>query len=639
MADAPPHQNNKQHDAPSPTGLGIIAAKVKLLPTSSGVYQMLDTKDRVLYVGKARNLRARVAHYTRYQSNSVRIQRMIAATASMTFVTTDTEAEALLLENNLIKRFKPKYNVLLRDDKSFPYILISSDHEAPDIQKHRGAREKNGTYFGPFASAVSVNRTISTLQKAFLLRNCTDAFYAGRSRPCLQYQIKRCAAPCTGEISLQAYGGLVQQAKDFLAGKSAHVQKSLAQQMQQAADKMDFERAALLRDRLSALALIQSQSDISAQTLAEADIFALHEQGGQFCVQVFFFRAYQNWGNHAYFPRADKEQSASDILTAFIAQFYDKRIAPKLVLTSHLLDDQDVLQEALSLKAKHKIEIAHPKRGEKRDLVCHASQNARSALEQRLNDRRSELGHLKKLQETLELNYLPARIEIYDNSHIQGTNAVGAMVVSGRQGLAKKNYRTFNIKSTDITPGDDFGMMREVLTRRFTRLLKETEQPTQFGDIEDDLLPEWPDILLIDGGKGQLNTAQQVLTALGVTAPITLVGVAKGVDRHAGKETFYFIDKQPVNLDQRDPVLFFVQRLRDEAHRFAIGTHRAKRKKQTMTNPLDEVEGVGPARKRALLNHFGSAKAVSRASLEDLKRTDGISHQMAQIIFDHFREQ
>ncbi|GLQ08614.1 UvrABC system protein C [Devosia yakushimensis] len=618
---------------PPPSGHEVIRAFVRTLPAAPGVYRMLDAEGEVMYVGKARNLKARVTNYTRPDVLEVRLQRMIAATVTMEFVRTETESEALLLEANMIKRLKPRFNVLLRDDKSFPYILIATDHEAPELTKHRGTRRRKGHYFGPFASATAVGRTIASLQKAFLLRNCSDSFYAARTRPCLQFQIKRCAAPCTREISLEGYGELVEDARQFLSGKSQGVRDHLQRDMNQAAEQLDFERAALIRDRLSALALIQSQGDGTAKSVEEADVFAIHHEGGQFCVQVFFFRAFQNWGNYPYRPRADASLSDAEVLEAFIGQFYENRTPARLVLISHDLAEPDVMEEALSTRAGRRVYIEQPKRGEKRDLVNHALNNAREALGRQLAEGATNRTLLEGVAETFGLEEVPRRIETYDNSHISGTNAVGAMVVAGEEGFAKKFYRTFNIKSTSITPGDDFGMMREVLTRRFTRLANESE-----NDAEDENtgMPDWPDVVFIDGGAGQLNAVREVIAELNLPKEVTFIGIAKGEERDAGREKFFMEGREAFMLPHRDPVLYYVQRLRDEAHRFAIGTHRAKRKKDAIKNPLDEIEGIGPTRKRALLNHFGSAKAVGRASLLDLEAVPGISGAMAQLIYDHF---
>jgi excinuclease ABC subunit C len=619
--------------APPPSGPEVIRAFVRTLPAAPGVYRMLDADGGVIYVGKARSLKSRVTNYTRPEGLPVRIQRMIAATVSMEFVRTETESEALLLEANLIKRLKPRFNVLLRDDKSFPYILITGDHEAPELTKHRGSRRRKGHYFGPFASAVAVSRTIASLQKAFLLRNCSDSFYAARSRPCLQYQIKRCAGPCTREISLEGYAELVEDARQFLSGKSDAVRNHLQTDMNKAAEDLDFERAALIRDRLSALALIQSQGDATARSVEEADVFAIHHEGGQFCVQVFFFRAFQNWGNHAFRPKADDSLTDAEVLEAFLVQFYEDRTPPKLVLLSHDMAEPALIEEALSSRAGRKVRIEVPRRGEKRDLVNHALNNAREALGRQLAEGASNRTLLEGVAETFGLEEIPRRIEVYDNSHISGTNAVGAMIVAGEEGFSKKHYRTFNIRSTDITPGDDFGMMREVLTRRFSRLASESET-----DAEDENtgMPDWPDVVFIDGGAGQLNAVRDVIAELNLPREVTFIGIAKGEERDAGREKFFIEGRDAFMLPHRDPVLYYVQRLRDEAHRFAIGTHRARRKKDAVKNPLDEIDGIGPTRKRALLNHFGSAKAVSRASLADLEAVPTISKAMAQLVYDHF---
>jgi excinuclease ABC subunit C len=620
-------------DTAPDTGPEVIKTFVKNLPTAPGVYRMIDAAGDVIYVGKARSLKARVTNYTRLDGNPVRIQRMILSTHTMEFVRTETESEALLLEANLIKRLKPRFNVLLRDDKSFPYILIATDHEAPEITMHRGTRRRKGYYFGPFASATAVKRTITSLQKAFLLRSCTDSFYAARTRPCLLHQIKRCSAPCTGVISVPDYAVLVEDARAFLSGKSKTVQEHLANDMNAAAEGLDFERAAMLRDRLSAIALVKSQGDATARTVEEADVFAIHHEGGQFCVQVFFFRAFQNWGNHAFRPRADASLTDAEVLEAFVAQFYESRTPPKQVLLSHELAEHDLMEEALSSRASSKVSVLVPQRGEKRDLVNHALNNAREALGRQLAEGASQRTLLEGVAEIFSLEEVPRRIEVYDNSHIQGTNAVGAMIVAGEEGFSKKHYRTFNIKSTDLTPGDDFGMMREVLTRRFTRLAAESATD---AEDENSGMPDWPDVVLIDGGQGQLNAVLQVVGELNLQKQVNFIGIAKGKERDAGRETFFIEGKPGFKLPHRDPVLYYVQRLRDEAHRFAIGTHRAKRKKDTIKNPLDEIDGIGPTRKRALLQHFGSAKAVSRASLTDLSGVPGISGQIAQLVYDHF---
>lgn len=615
------------------SGPEIIRAFVRTLPASPGVYRMIDAAGEVIYVGKARSLKARVTNYTRPEGLPTRIQRMIHATASMEFVRTETEAQALLLEANLIKRLRPRFNVLLRDDKSFPYILIATEHEAPELTKHRGTRRRQGHYFGPFASALAVKRTITSLQKAFLLRTCSDSFYKARTRPCMLYQIKRCSGPCTGEISVPDYAELVDEARQFLSGKTKSVQDHLQRDMNEAAEKLDFERAATMRDRLSALALVQSQSDVAARTVEEADVFAVAQEAGQFCVQVFFFRAHQNWGNHAFRPRADASLTEAEVLEAFLSQFYEDRTPPRLVLVSQPLSEPELIEEALSGRAGFKVSIQQPQRGEKRELVTYAHNNAREALGRQLAEGATQRTLLEGVAEHFALEEIPRRIEVYDNSHISGTNAVGAMIVAGEEGFSKKHYRTYNIKNTELTPGDDFGMMREVLTRRFSRLAAESEI-----EAEDDQtgMPDWPDVVFIDGGAGQLNAVRQVIAELNLPREVTFIGIAKGEERDAGREKFFMEGRDAFMLPHRDPVLYYVQRLRDEAHRFAIGTHRAKRKKDAIKNPLDEIAGIGPTRKRALLQHFGSAKAVSRASLDALAQIPGVSHQMAQQIYDHF---
>jgi len=619
-------------------GVEVIQKALKTLPNAPGVYRMIDGAGDVLYVGKAKSLKKRVSNYARGVGHTSRIARMIAETASMEFVTTETETEALLLEANYIKQLKPRFNVLLRDDKSFPYILVTSDHVAPQLTKHRGARNRQGQYFGPFASVWAVNRTITALQRAFLLRTCTDSYYENRTRPCLLYQIKRCAGPCTGEINPVGYQNLVNEARDFLSGKSQAVKARLAEDMQAAAEALEFETAARIRDRLAALSAIVSTQDINPQTVDEADVFALHEEAGQFCIEVFFFRNFQNWGNRAYFPKADRTIAAEEVLGQFVAQFYDDKPAPRLVLLSHDVEDMALLGEALSLRAEAKVEVASPKRGEKRDLVDHAASNAKEALSRKLSDTASQKQLLTALGNAFGLPAAPRRVEIYDNSHIMGTNAVGAMVVAGVMGFSKPHYRTFNIQSTDITPGDDFGMMREVLTRRFSRLQKEVPREANASDpAKEDGMPDWPDLVLIDGGKGQLEAAKTVVETLGIEG-VPLVGVAKGPDRDAGRETFFVPGRDPFKLAPRDPALYFIQRLRDEAHRFAIGTHRARRKKDFTKNPLDEIAGIGPQRKRALLLHFGTAKAISRASLEDLIKTPGVNEATAKAVYDFFHD-
>ena len=619
--------------SPQIHGADVIRNFVKTLPTSPGVYRMFDEAGEVVYVGKARNLKARVTNYTRPEGLDIRIRRMIEATRNMEFVRTETEAEALLLEANLIKRLKPRFNVLLRDDKSFPYILIATEHEAGELRKHRGNRNKKGHYFGPFASALAVKRTITALQRAFLLRTCSDSFYKGRTRPCMLHQIKRCSAPCTGEISLGDYNELVEEARQFLSGKSKVVQDHLADDMNKAAEALDFERAALLRDRLSALALVQSQGDVAAKTVEEADVFAIAQEAGQFCIQVFFFRAFQNWGNHAFRPRADASLSEAEVLEAFIGQFYDDRVPPTQVLLSHELSEPELMTEALSGRAGRKVTILVPQRGEKKDLVAHARNNAREALGRQLAEGATQKTLLEGVATLFGLDEPPRRIEVYDNSHLSGTNAVGAMIVAGEEGLSKKHYRTYNIRSTDITPGDDFGIMRELLTRRFTRLANESAPEIE---TDEGTMPDWPDVVFIDGGAGQLNAVREVISGLNLQREVTFIGIAKGEERDAGREKFFMEGRDAFMLPHRDPVLYYVQRLRDEAHRFAIGTHRAKRQKAAVTNPLDEIEGIGPTRKRALLQRFGSAKAVSRAALADLTAVPGVSAALAKQIYDHF---
>ena len=622
---------------PNKTGPQVIAAAQKRAPAGPGVYRMFDGDGEILYVGKARSIRKRIASYTRLGGQTNRIMRMISETASMEFVSTETETEALLLEANMIKRLRPRYNVLLRDDKSFPYILISRDHDAPQLAKHRGARSRKGDYFGPFASAGAVNRALNAMQRAFLLRTCSDSVYESRTRPCLLYQIKRCAAPCTGEISLSEYENLVGEANRFLSGKSRGVRGELGKAMEEASDALDFERAALLRDRLAAMSHIQAHQGINPGNVEEADVFAIHHEGGQFCIQVFFFRAGQNWGNRAYFPKADAALDEAEVLQSFLTQFYDDKPCPRLILVSHGLPEAELLAEALSARAGRKVELSAPQRGEKRGLTEHAMTNAREALGRRMAESASQNKLLKGIAEAFDLAEPPQRIEVYDNSHIMGTNAVGVMIVAGPEGFEKGQYRKFNIKSENLTPGDDYAMMREVLTRRFTRLLKENAEGDNSGRDGGERDAAWPDLLLIDGGKGQLGAVVGVMEELGIS-DVCVVGVAKGPERDAGREHFFMPGRESFRLEPRDPVLYYLQRLRDEAHRFAIGTHRARRKTAMAKNPLDEISGIGPTRKRALLMHFGSAKAVSRAGLADLEATPGISRQMARLVYDHFHE-
>ena len=659
-------------------GRAAIIHHAKVAPARPGVYRMLDGRGDVLYVGKAKNVKKRVAAYARPTGLDTRIERMIAATRTVEFIVTRTETEALLLEANLIKRLRPRFNVVLRDDKSFPYIMITSDHWAPQILKHRGARTRTGRYYGPFASVWAVNRTINALQRAFLLRSCSDPFFESRTRPCLLYQIKRCSAPCTKEIDFPDYSGLVGEANDFLSGRSKKVKDQLADEMEKASVALDFERAAIYRDRLAALSAIQSHQGVNPRGVDEADAFAVYQLGGFSCVEVFFFRTGQNWGNRAYFPKADRSLSAEEVLSAFLAQFYDDRPPPRLILVSHAIADRALLAEALCTKVGHKIEIAQPLRGEKKDLVEHALANAREALGRKLAETSSQEKLLRQLADTFVLPKVPRRIEVYDNSHIQGSNAVGAMIVAGPEGFRKNQYRKFNIRSAELTPGDDFAMMREVLTRRFKRLLAEAPLK-QGGDVAHPLvdgerdgvrggdaggessdfgtpsLPlgaprrgevnggeashddsPWPDLLLIDGGLGQLTAAREVLTGLGIEVPV--VAIAKGPDRDAGRETFFVPGRDSFKLPPRDPVLYFVERLRDEAHRFAIGSHRARRKRDLREAGLQEITGIGPTRKRALLLHFGTLKAIERASLTDLMKVEGISAETARRIHAFFHD-
>ena len=660
-------------------GRAAIVHYAKLAPSRPGVYRMIDARGDVLYVGKAKNIKKRVAAYARPTGLDTRIERMIAATRTLEFVVTRTETEALLLEANLIKRLRPRFNVVLRDDKSFPYILITSDHWAPQILKHRGARARHGRYYGPFASVWAVNRTVNALQRAFLLRSCSDPFFDSRTRPCLLYQIKRCSAPCTKEIDFRDYSVLVREANDFLSGRSSAVKDELAEEMERASAALDFERAAIYRDRLSALSAIQSHQGVNPRGVAEADVFAMHQQGGFSCVEVFFFRTGQNWGNRAYFPRADRSLGASEVLSAFLAQFYDDKPPPRLILISHAIADHALLARALSTKSGRQVEVSVPQRGEKKDLVEHALANAREALGRKLAETTSQEKLLRQLAETFGLPRVPRRIEVYDNSHIQGSNAVGAMIVAGAEGFRKSQYRKFNIRSADLTPGDDFAMMREVLERRFKRLLAEAPRAdfpsperggadrqgrSEEGSVTDGVpmtptrrpqaadLPlagggpsaepdeqdksSWPDLVLIDGGQGQLTGAREVMTALGVAVPI--IAIAKGPDRDAGRETFFLPGRDSFKLPPRDPVLYFVERLRDEAHRFAVGSHRARRKRDLREAGLQEIAGIGPTRKRALLHYFGTLKSIERASVTDLMQVDGISAETARRIYEFFHE-
>jgi excinuclease ABC subunit C len=615
-------------------GRAAIEQAVRHAPTSPGVYRMLNAANDVLYVGKAKNVRKRLASYARPTGQVMRIARMIAATVVVEIISTATETEALLLEANLIKQLRPRFNVQLRDDKSFPYILISGDHWAPQILKHRGAQSRPGRYFGPFASVGAVNRTITALQRAFLVRSCTDSFFESRTRPCLLYQIRRCSGPCTGEIDFPGYTELVREATDFLSGRSRLVKQQLAGEMERASNDLAFERAALYRDRLAALSAIQSQQGINPRTVEEADVFAIHQEGGYSCVEVFFFRTGQNWGNRAYFPRAEKSFTPEEVLASFLAQFYDDKPPPKLVLLSHAIEECELLASALSIKAGFKVEVLTPQRGEKKELISHALTNAREALGRKLADTATQARLLQGMATTLGLPHLPKRIEVYDNSHIQGSNAVGAMIVAGPDGFMKNQYRKFNIRSEGLTPGDDYAMMREVLERRFKRLLAPPAEGGKAKPADDDV-PQWPDLVIIDGGRGQLNAVSEIFENLALTQ-VTLMAVAKGPDRDAGRETLFMPGREAIKLEPRDPVLYFIQRLRDEAHRFVIGSHRKLRKKDIREAGLQEIPGIGPSRKRALLHHFGTLKEIERASLADLGKVPGISAESARKIFDFF---
>ena len=624
-------------EGPLASGHEAIERAVRLAPTSPGVYRMLNANADVLYVGKAKNVKKRLSSYARQSAPlPARILRMIAATVTVEIVSTTTETEALLLEANLIKQLRPRFNVQLRDDKSFPYILITGDHWAPQILKHRGAQSRPGRYFGPFASAGAVNRTITALQRAFLIRSCTDSFFESRTRPCLLHQIRRCAGPCTGEIDFGGYSTLVREASDFLSGKSHAVKQELAGEMEKAAGELEFERAALYRDRLAALSAIQSQQGINPRTVEEADVFAIHQEGGFSCVEVFFFRTGQNWGNRAYFPRAEKTFTPEEVLGSFLAQFYDDKPPPRNILLSHEIEESELLANALAIKAGHRVEVTAPKRGEKKELVIHALTNAREALGRKLADTATQSRLLEAMAATLNLPHPPKRIEVYDNSHIQGTNAVGAMIVAGPDGFVKNQYRKFNIKSEGLTPGDDYAMMREVLERRFKRLVNPPEEGA--AKAKDDDFPQWPDLVIIDGGRGQLNAVREIFANLGLTQ-VSLMSVAKGPDRDAGRETLFMPEREAIKLEPRDPVLYFIQRLRDEAHRFVIGSHRKLRKKDIREAGLQEIPGIGPSRKRALLHHFGTLKEIERASIADLGKVPGVSAESARRIFEYFHPQ
>ncbi|MBI1188180.1 MAG: excinuclease ABC subunit UvrC [Alphaproteobacteria bacterium] len=644
-------------------GVDAIRDACRLLPQKPGVYRMLAADGAVLYVGKARNLRARVSQYAQGRAHANQIYRMITQTAAVEVIVTATETEALLLEVNMIKRLKPRFNVIMRDDKSFPFILIRMDHQAPALEKHRGAKRAKGRYFGPFASAGAVNRTLNTLQKAFLLRSCSDSVFSARTRPCMLHQIKRCSAPCVGLVNETEYRGLTDDALDFLTGKSVELQERLARDMHAAADALEFENAARLRNRIRALAAVRAQQGVNPATFDEADVFALAMEGGYSCIQVFFFRAGQNWGNRAYFPRHEKELEPAEILESFIGQFYDGQEPPRLVLASHPIKERDLLEAALTTRAERRIEIRTPERGEKKDIVEQAAMNAREALARRLADTQSVARLMAGVAETFDLPAPPERIEVYDNSHIQGTNAVGAMIVAGPDGFEKNQYRKFNIKSADLTPGDDYAMMREVLRRRFARLAPPTPSPQGGGEDDpyqddragrvadggvdfskakdeepDQKFGRWPDLVLIDGGEGQLAAAHDALREAGLAGRILLVGVAKGVERDAGRERFFIRGRAPFRLEERSPVLYYLQRLRDEAHRYAIGAHRQKRKADMTKNPLDDIGGVGPARKRALLARFGSARGVARANLAELLEVEGVNDSLARRIYGFFRD-
>lgn len=627
------------------SGALLIKEFAKTLPEKPGVYRMYSQNNDILYIGKARNLKRRVSDYTRPEGHSVRIQRMIHATYNMEFIVTNTETEALLLEANLIKHLNPRYNILLRDDKSLPYILITDHYRAPGLYKHRGAHTIKGDYFGPFACASAVTRTMNILQRAFLLRSCNDNAFENRTRPCLLYQIKRCSGPCTKEISDDDYAKLVEEVKAFLKGKNQAILDNLAQKMQNASKRLEYEQAALYRDRISALAQMQTQQFINLSTVQEADAFAFFEKDGTICIEVFFFRFGQNWGNRAYFPKADIELTPGEIVSNFIAQFYSDKPLPKLILVSHELTQQKLLKEALSLKAQRNVTILKPNRGEKKEVIEHVLLNAKEALARKLAQSSTQKYLFEEFTNSFQLPYTPRRIEIYDNSHIMGSHAIGAMVVAGLEGFIKNQYRKFNIRSQEITPGDDYGMMKEVIKRRFSRLIKEHAEEIENknadnNETENDagILPAWPDVLLIDGGIGQLNAVENVLKELEIAEKISLIAIAKGPDRNAGRETFFMPNKPPFSLPEKDPILYFVQRLRDEAHRFALGVHKAKRKKDVFTNPLDEIDNIGPARKRALLNHFGSAKAIAQAAVADLMKVKGISETMARNILAHLNK-
>ena len=621
-------------------GRQAIQKALESMPAAPGVYRMLAHDSEVLYVGKAKNLKNRVRNYAHPSGLNTRTLRMIGETRAIEVITTHTEVEALLLESNLIKRLRPRYNILLRDDKSFPFIILTAGHEWPQLDKHRGARNRKGEYFGPFASATSVNRTLNTLQRAFPLRSCSDSIFAARTRPCLQYQIRRCAGPCVGRIDPEAYGELVAEAQKFLSGRSREVQDTLSRRMEAASADLAFETAANYRDRLRALAHVQAHQGINVASVGEADVIAIHMDAGQSCIQVFFFRSGQNWGNRAYFPAHGKERTAAEVLSAFIGQFYDDKSPPREILLNLWPENHELIAEALSIKAERKVRLHRPKRGQRQKLVSHAETNAREALSRRLAESASQRRLLEAVADLFVLDGPPQRIEVYDNSHIMGTDPIGAMIVSGPEGVQKNAYRKFNIKDKELTPGDDYGMMREVLHRRFSRLLK--AQDTAVGKAheaahDDDvrIAGEWPDLVLIDGGLGHLTAAREVFADLGITG-VALAAIAKGRDRNAGLERIFLPNRSEISLQPRSPVLYFLQRLRDEAHRFAIGTHRARRAKRLDHSALDSIPGVGPGRKRALLNRFGSTRAVETAGLTDLESVEGISKSVARKIYDFF---
>ncbi len=650
-ADAPPTPSGEAAGgmAALDRGRAAVHAALESMSAAPGVYRMLDAKGEVLYVGKAKSLKQRLASYANPGRISTRILKMISLIRAVEVITTHTEVEALLLESNLIKRLRPRYNILLRDDKSFPFILVTGDHAWPQITKHRGARSRKGEYFGPFASAGAVNRTLNTLQKAFPLRSCGDSIFESRTRPCLQYQIKRCLAPCVGRVGRQDYGGLVEQTRRFLSGRSREVQGELAERMAVASEALEFERAAALRDRLRALAHIQAHQGVNVASAQEADVVAIDQQGGQSCIQVFFYRAGQNWGNRAYFPSHGREASGPEVLAAFLGQFYDDKPPPKEVLLNLDIEGRALLAEALGVKAERRVRVHRPQRGNKRELVAQATANARDALARRLAENASQRRLLEEVAELFGLDGTPGRIEVYDNSHIQGANAIGAMIVAGPEGFRRNAYRKFNIKSQSLTPGDDYAMMREVLTRRFSRLIK--AEAEEAGESEDGggesqtqgqatgenrrVAGERPDLVMIDGGPGHLTAALEVFAELGID-DIALTAIAKGPDRNAGREHLYLAGRPPIVPSQRGATLYFLQRLRDEAHRFAIGTHRARRGKELIRSALDEIAGVGPRRKRALLNHFGSARGVEQAALADLESIAGVSKAVARRIYDFF---